>query len=658
MKKLLAILLLTATSVFGQIVFTEDFVAGYDTNWTRTYPGGFSDKFDTVTVARSSSDGSDNMSLRFDGGSIQVDYGSFQYYVDSLSTTDSDFDVRGYLWKTGSLAGANAGMIGIWNATTKWVGICVDDVYTDQNVTLKIRNGGVSGTFQYDFDATPPAVVAQDTNYYRVTYSSSTDSIRFYIWTDTEWLQLGTTQYQDFGTIQWKVGAFGGQHNINIYDGLVFYDSLWVSFTPSNWITVTLNYPTDAGIVINAGDTLDVHWDGDSTVMAPYKLYFSSDNGVTYALVDTTSDSTYSWIAPNLNALQCKFLVTSSDSSYEDDSDNAFLLLPYSTLNIIYPIEKTGVTITVGDTLHINTESLFVNEIWLYWSNDSTNWSFIDSVAVDTVNSQYMDTTSYVWAFDGTESGPEVWIKVEEQADTNLYVFSEAYISVGDAFPLGMLICQTNNGIGFIEQMMLYDPSCGWSSVTHRYYTGTLDDLGESRTWTYNACPWPWTNPSCAYARSAPVYLTATDTTEQLMDVFYGAPASTVTYRNRLYFVDNDTLRCNDLVNDIDSIFVSDLAPLGWITGDELLQVYHVQRSKISGEYLPADTTFENLNDVGFKPKILISEGVHPYEVAVIEALGYPNDAHPADDIQKILTGSLFHRFFFRGIHPKIDKDR
>jgi hypothetical protein len=398
--------------------------------------------------------------------------------------------------------------------------------------------------------------------------------------------------------------------------------------------------------------------------MAPYNLYISYNNGVDYALVDTTSDSTYSWIAPNILASQCKFLISDDDSTITDESDNPFYLLPYSQLDIIYPIDKSGVALIPGDTLHVNVESMFVDNLWLYWSNDSTLWHFIDSTVVDTVNMQYKDTTNYVWTLTGAESGPEIWIKVEEQADTNIYVFDKNYIQLGEGLPLGNLFCQTASGTGFVEQFVLYDPSCGWSSVEHRYYTGTLNDLAESRSWTYNPCPWPWTDTTCVFERATPVWIVdGVDTTETYMDTFYGVPSTTVTYKNRVYFVADSTLYCNDLVNGIDSIFISDLSylyelPAGesWYDGYEKLQMYQVQRSKISGDTLDTNTDWESLNDEGFEPKLLVGTTQSPYSTIAITALGYPADLNPASDTEKILTGAFFRRFYFRGIHPKIEK--
>ena len=165
----------------------------------------------------------------------------------------------------------------------------------------------------------------------------------------------------------------------------------------------------------------------------------------------------------------------------------------------------------------------------------------------------------------------------------------------------------------------------------------------------------------CSFPKAASVYLTtAVDTTEKDMSTFYTYD-TTVTYMGRLYYVANQTLYTNDLLNGIDSIVVTDLSALyvsspAWTEGDEYLQIYNVQRSKISGQYLALTTDFESLNDPGFTPKIFVGETGFPASIMSVEALSYPNNANPASDVQKILTGAAFNRFFFRGIDPKIRK--
>ncbi len=473
---------------------------------------------------------------------------------------------------------------------------------------------------------------------------------------------MPTDSMKTEGTFTWKNWDFDDIWEISpgVNDGYPFLD--WAAaFT-----NPILNHPDSSGIYLIEGDTVLTHWTAsDDTLITEQYVHYSTNSGSDWILIDTVdvADTSYSWVIPHAPTTAGGFRISSDVDVRRDSSANDFTILVSSSLDIIYPIEKTGVSIFPGDTIHVNVESQFVENIWYWWSNDSTNWSFLDSTAVDTTNGQYLDTTTYVWTFDGTVSGPEVWVRVEEQADTNLYVFNEEYLEMGWGFPLGYQICQTASG-GLVEQLILYDPSCGWNSnVTWRYYVGILDDAAESRSWTYNSCPAPHTDPSCVYPRATPVYLIdGSDTTATYMDTFYGAPAATVTYRGRLYYMDGDTLLCNDLINDIDSIFVSDLSPLFgtsplWVDDSIILQVYQVQRSKISGEYFASTySDWESLNDSWFEPKILIGTDAFPLGTVSIDALPYPNNADPANDTQKILTGSVFGRFHFRGIHPKIIK--
>ena len=94
-----------------------------------------------------------------------------------------------------------------------------------------------------------------------------------------------------------------------------------------------------------------------------------------------------------------------------------------------------------------------------------------------------------------------------------------------------------------------------------------------------------------------------------------------------------------------------------WDSTAIVLQIYNVQISKISGEYLPADTTFENLNDSWFVPRLLVGVNSSPYETVAIDLLPIPRIGDPAEDIVTAYSSFTTSRIYFRGIHPKILKE-
>jgi hypothetical protein len=439
----------------------------------------------------------------------------------------------------------------------------------------------------------------------------------------------------------------------------------WVNLVPLGPI---LDYPQDAGLVFREDSTISIQWTaGLDTPLTSSELYYSLNGGVDWVSIVEPGILAvdYSWTIPSdVATTQGKIRIVEVGNMEEqrDSSANDFTILAESSLNIYYPIEKSGVTIQVDDTLHIDIESSFIENIWLYWSNDSTAWSFMDSTAIDTVNGHILDSTTYVWTFDETVSGPEVWVWVTEQGDTTLYGFERNNVDLGTRYPQGLSQCQTDSGGTLIEFFIHYDPSCGWTQPPHTYYNSRIGDLGESYDVVGTVFDHPYAGAD--FPRSTPVHVfTGVDTVDVYLNQFYDQYGATVTYKNRFYYVANQTLYCNDLVNGIDSIVVSDLSDqytmsYPWIEGEEILQVYHVQRSKISGFAWESNTVWETLNDAWFDPLILISAtSTFPARTITVEALDYPANDNPAEDIQKVLTGSSFQRYHFRGIHPKIRKE-
>jgi hypothetical protein len=440
----------------------------------------------------------------------------------------------------------------------------------------------------------------------------------------------------------------------------------WVDIGPSKPI---LNHPDSSGNVFIEGDTVLVHWTAsDDTVSTEIYMAYSIDAGSNFTTIDTVdiADTSYTWVVPDAPTVQGRFRILYDDTSYEtrDSSSSNFTILTSSLLDIYYPKNKSGMTITPGDTLHINIESQFVEDIFLWWSRDSLVWNVLDSVAVDTTNGQYLDSTTYVWTFSPLVSGPEVWVMVAQQDDTTLYSFSRDFADLGIRYPVGTNVCQNDSGGTLIEKFYHYDPSCGWSSPPHTYYNNHINDLGEGYTLLGQAYTWPYAGAQ--FPRLTGVYIiTGSDTVLTDLNTFYDEYGATVTYLNRLYYIEDQTLKCNDLVNGINGIVVSDLSDMytgtyPWIEGEEEMQVYHVQHSKISGQYHANSTVWETLNDSWFSPKILINttNDFYPDNTITVNALPAPASGDPAEDTQKVLTGSAFERYLFRGIHPKIDRDR
>ena len=568
------------------------------------------------------------------------------YYVGGIigfNQTEPNTRVRNTYIQIDSLHGLNTGsdvdgyIIGYSEAT----GPVFTSVYADtQNVDFGFEWGGAA----YD---TWERTLKSDTE----AGSVGADSAR----TTAQMIDQATYWTFDFTNI-WKISAAENEG---------YPELQWVVLYPPG---PTLTYPQAAGLVFRADSIITVAWTaGLDTPLTSSALYYSINAGSDWTLITALSalDVSYQWTIPDVPTVQGRVkitevgnLVTQSDSSAEN-----YTVLAQSSMDIYYPISKTGQTITEGDTLHIDIESSFITNIWLYWSNNQTDYYFIDSTAVDTVNMQYLDSTTYVWTFDALVSGPEVWVKLEEQVDTALYVFTRDMVDLGIRYPVGLNVCQNDSGGTLIEFFVHYDPSCGWTQPSHTYYNSVIGDLGESYSVIGEAFPHPYTG--AAFPLTAPVNIvTGSDTAAVNLNDFYTQYGDSVVYLNRRYYVDDQKLKMNDLVNtEIVGVVVSDLSEMyasayPWVEGEEVLQVYHVQHSKISGLVHDNATVWETLNDAWFSPKILISASTtYPANTITVDAIGAPAQGNPATEEEKVLTGASFVRYHFRGIHPKINRE-
>jgi hypothetical protein len=210
------------------------------------------------------------------------------------------------------------------------------------------------------------------------------------------------------------------------------------------------------------------------------------------------------------------------------------------------------------------------------------------------------------------------------------------------------------------------DVSCGWSSPDPWLWSGLIDSTGEGydlldTTITYGSTPvyTDWKT------RPAIHLITGSDTADVALNDFYDQKGDTVTYLSRRYYVDevNERLYMDDLVNSVYGIYILDLSSIYdniiWLDLEQpLLQIYHVQWTKVSGQYVNATADFEALNDPGFEPMLVMNAGGSVGKRVGITAslLGYPNLSGSAEDEALAWSGFLAQRYYFRGIHPKAEK--
>lgn len=678
MKKLLAILLLSATALFGQVTPTA--VIEIDgSNWsnasslTGTWVGGQVTEYGNVvyTASRVSFNshptmgwGSTSDSLVFNDV-INADTSNYvvftvhQRYSTSIVGNVLDFRLKSngafhLIIPTGRID--NTGQ-GYHYGTSSNITVDTDGI--DNTSQVRVRTWifqSDSGKY-YINGGTPdliggwqPTSIGTATDL-RKLGSLGSSSADFYLGHVSVW-KFGKNEAVDLAWVNNKGDSLG-----------TYYNQVWTDIVGTYTITAPLS-----GTVWYVADTVSVDY-VNTTTDDSTKVWLSRDNGVSFEYLGITDSSSFVWIVEGESAEQAIIRVATSDSTDVVNS-STFFIRTLSSLDIFYPIEKTGQTFIVGDTLHIDIQTSGLENVWLWWSKDSTNWTFIDSVAVDTVNGEWFDTLNYVWTFDGTVGGPEVWARVNEQADTTLYNFEQGYSDIGrNWIQSGAFICWSDVDGTLLFHRWKLDASCGWvAGIDWKFTLVLIDSLAESYYLDGTGiCEAPHTNCVDDYP-NYPVYyeIDGADTTTLTVRTLY-TQDTLVTYQSRSYYMNfaNDTLFSDDLVNDITGIFVADVSAQYtsglWDSAfDVEMTVYNIMWTAIEGNYYALGFDYETENPSYFQPKIVIGQpdiSAANTFIITVDALGYPNVENPAEDTQKILTGSSFARYFFRGIHPKINKD-
>jgi hypothetical protein len=475
---IIALLLLFCSRTNAQAIFEEDFTGDvYGAEWTMDNEGA------TFDIELERIEGDFGCCL-----SGEVDYANYQFYADSLSTKESIFDVRGYIWKDNT-TGNRSSMLGIWASTTEYIGIAADNVYNDNKLSLLIRNGGAPGTFAYNFDSGLNPV--DSTNYYRVTYERTTDSVRFYYW-NSGWTQLGTTQYLDFDSTQFKVGTFHGLFNATA-GGSTHSDSLWVSYSPVGYEFITVEYPSAAGLAFNQDSVITIEWDNQVAGFDTTIIYYSTDSGASWTLIDIVgnSDTTYNWTIPGgILTNDALVMATDVDSTVTDQSDFTFIILPLSdSYTDIQIINVTPQPMVAGGDLNIYVQSAYLETFQLLWTYDSSStYTNLTQETVDTVNGNILDTTLFVW--DSPNVSGIFYLKAIEVRssvltyDEDTIQYAGTRIKAGNCFDINITKLISDCGgdtdtltgsEGIHNVQAIWDPSCGWNSnVTWRFYDVNL----------------------------------------------------------------------------------------------------------------------------------------------------------------------------------------
>ena len=423
---------------------------------------------------------------------------------------------------------------------------------------------------------------------------------------------------------------------------------------------VTVTNPDTAGIILNAADTIAITFTGDLDGL--YHIYYSIDGKATWTLItDTVTMRSYNWVVPNLFTLAGYIKVTTADSVYFDDNNNPFVILPHSLINILSPIDTTVNINKTSNPINLIIETVQVDSLTLYWGKDTTNLNLLTTIVIDTVNNAFSDTTIYQWTLPLTVSGDNIYVYAVAGVDTFFYTFTKDYYLIGSRLA-STSFCTEEISSGLFASKWKTDFSCGWvGTISWRQWLVYLtpDGSGYSKIYTLNT----WPDRSEPYPTLGTVgIINGIDTTNLDANTFYslygGSGTSSVTYKLRQYYIENDTMKMNDLRNGINgiSLFKVYIDPTYPQVTYNMFQVYNVRSDSVLGKYFPIGFDFNSYNDGTFKPLILVGQNTTPYNVFSFEALDTPNDINAADDLARIFLTVNSTRDYFRGIHPKAEK--
>lgn len=428
-----------------------------------------------------------------------------------------------------------------------------------------------------------------------------------------------------------------------------------------NEIYLVLQTPVKDQFVLTP-DPVVISWIGEGGSNPEVEIYYSLDGGANYTYI-TNSTSPYNWTTyPETNSITTKIKLVLNGYSVESGN---FTIVNSPSITILSPIDSTGIG-NVDSSITIKFESSFLTKVFLAYSdNNAGPWLSVVEIPIDTINGSYLDTTSYVWSLPNIQG--ELWLMISEIADTTIYGFNQPLTLVGRQFNSNAgVICWSHVAGNWIVNYNCLDIACGWASYAKSQWTTLLNDYGTGFNYYKGT-----SNNSCDldyFYKPDPVTIDGNNVSIQS---FYGNESSTITYKGREYYIDvpTKTVRMNDLLNNINSIYVANLAPFcdihiggytyGWIGCPTRLQLYNVQRSKIEGQSFTTPQDFESLNDPNFTPKILIigsAYGAGGDLVYSMETLEFPNPLDPVYDTARIFEDLSIRRTLFRGIDPKANK--
>ena len=686
------------------------FTAGY--GYSTTYAHLYFNKYDSLSNAWSYQEVPDlyqhDSPYSKDN---QVVLGSF-YIKDTLYVTtqidSQDVLINRFplkIWKRNPVTFA-------WTNTRSFTSILNNPVIQQKNDSTvyfllsgrKDSTGRVwnEGVWKFDGDTWTRYTHPVDTTFYTSLYvsdyneifagtSSRYSSDQNYIWRYT----YGA--WQNGGRIEYSTGLYLGNGNIIRYGDYVFVTPLFDQYglysrtyieqggdrvyRTDGFDALRVTSPVLAGEVYYEGQTY--HLGYTSTHVCTTTVSYSTDGGANWNVQGTdiavAGANIYDYTIPAIqsNNFYLKITATSLLGGTIADSSKRFETLGSKQITITDVSPTSGVT---GDTIDISISTTNLDSVKFYYSTSSsfTTQTYIGKMGIDNILNTIIDTV-YRWALTFRVMG-SLYIKAEEDRDTTIYTYSTIPLhNLGSRTGAGNgYICQTNTNSGtFLESFTLYDPSCGWSTPAHTYITSEIkgDGAGFNISKTSAAFNWPYT--SATFTKYADIDVAGEDYSPAGL-YFYNNIGTSIIVDGRLYYIIasgiNHYLMCNDLINNVDGILVSDISPYyanyynltfgtSFLNATAIMMEYNINiDSLITNAPYASIIDWETLNAPTFKKAIIVGNTSGYLNTYYFLPLPFPNSSVPlVYDTYGAGGGEspiVIHsnRNFFRGIDPKIIK--
>ena len=656
-KYILTIIILCISSLYAQ-----------DTTITATFTG---DTYDTTAWFRYNQDVADKWSFTSNTMQCNVTYTGIpqdaweydMFLSKKISTSSSNLDINCQMYySTGNYR--KQPFLVLYSDTDNYM-VMYADSNTSNHTYMLIKIGG-NTVYYTSFTSSIWTSGFKD---YRITYDRSTDEVKFYEYT-AGWNQKGTTQVVDFSDLRFYGGV---ACNINYGFNIAYYDNLSLTYTPQPETYINILSPTEGDIYV-PGDTVNISWEAsDSNV--------TIDTPIDVLITDTIA---YSWAIPDtFEVSTLKILLYLTDTLSIRDSLNITLLnSKFLEIDSVYPsyiAPGTG-----NDSLYIKTNSNSITNIkYFYKINSSSDWTFFGQDSVTAITG--VDTNVFAWWITAKETD-SLYLKVEEDADTSLYSFSNpGIVELGTYHAGGVCYAYKGDQPPFSRKIKK-DVSCGWvGNISWDIGDFILSDNGSTGLSFQTVSPenkqavWGATRELVTYIQVDGGGITEVSRYYGLITYNLYQYTSGFTWRGYRYTFQNNIIYVTDLVHGIPAQIYVDLSSYTqsssrWTTpyfsSNPDLALYNFPSTTlVGGSSDPLILTTPVTEDwivtqhkiYNFTPFLVVytSTGIGGGRLLKLNIAGdaYSKTDSPLSDTAILSsTGSVIKRYYFRGIKPRANR--